>query len=87
MDSKYDIVHIQMDKRHVLFDPFIITHNVKQVYNVPYLAPRTDKRGWCVAIKTKSRGRIDSNDIEAKVAYQVKEMSYVKDIIEVKEVI
>ncbi|BAT83956.1 hypothetical protein VIGAN_04120600, partial [Vigna angularis var. angularis] len=76
-----------MDKRYVLFDPFIIAHNVQQVYYVPYPTSRTDKRGWCVAIKTKPRGRIDSNDVEADVPYQVEEMSHVNDIIEVEEVV
>ncbi|WVZ25292.1 hypothetical protein V8G54_003836 [Vigna mungo] len=71
VDSKYGIVDIQMDKRYVLFDPFIIAHNVEQ----------------CVAIKTKPRGRIDSNEVEAEVPYQVEEMSHVNDIIEVEEVI
>ncbi|XP_052722652.1 uncharacterized protein LOC128197658 [Vigna angularis] len=87
VDSKYGIVDIRMDKRYVLFDPFIIAHNVQQVYYVPYPTSRTDKRGWCVAIKTKPRGRIDSNDVEADVPYQVEEMSHVNDIIEVEEVV
>ncbi|BAT81821.1 hypothetical protein VIGAN_03171000 [Vigna angularis var. angularis] len=76
-----------MDKRYVLFDPFIIAHNVQQVYYVPYPTSRTDKRGWCVAIKTKPRGRIDSNDVEADVPYQVEEMSHVNDVIDVEEVV
>ncbi|KOM57754.1 hypothetical protein LR48_Vigan11g078700 [Vigna angularis] len=76
-----------MDKRYILFDPFIIAHNVEQVYYVPYPASRTDKRGWCVAIKTKPRGRIDSNEVDAIEPYQVEEMSHVNDIIQVEEVI
>ncbi|WVZ13964.1 hypothetical protein V8G54_011530 [Vigna mungo] len=75
----------RVDSKYVLFDPFIIAHNVEQVYYVPYPAPRTDKRGWCVAIKTKPRGRIDSNEVESEVPYQVEEMSHVNDIIEVEE--
>ncbi|WVZ16156.1 hypothetical protein V8G54_009138 [Vigna mungo] len=66
---------------------FIIAHNVEQVYYVPYPVSRTDKQGWCVAIKTKPRGRIDSNEVEAEVPYQVEEMSHVNDIIEVEKVI
>ena len=87
VDSKYGTVDIRMDKRYVLFDPFIIAHNVQQVYYVPYPASRTDKRGWCVVIKTKPRGRIDSNDVEVEVPYEVEEMSHVNEIIEVEEVI
>ncbi|WVZ15584.1 hypothetical protein V8G54_013150 [Vigna mungo] len=85
VDSKYGIMDIRMDKRYVLFDPFIIAHNVEQVYYVPYPASRTDKRGWCVAIKTKPRGHIDSNEIKAEVPHQMEEMSHVNDIIEVEE--
>ena len=51
VDFKYDIVDIRMDRRYVPFDPFIIAHNVRQVYYVPYPTSRRDKRGWCVAIK------------------------------------
>ncbi|XP_052724112.1 uncharacterized protein LOC128193952 [Vigna angularis] len=87
VDSKYGTVDIRMDKRYILFDPFIIAHNVEQVYYVPYPASRTDKRGWCVAIKTKPRGRIDSNEVDAIKPYQVEEMSHVNDIIQVEEVI
>ena len=87
VDSKYGTVDIRMDKRYVLFDPFIIANNVQQVYYVPYPASHTDKRGWCVAIKTKPRGRIDSSDVEVEVPYQVEEMSHVNEIIEVEEVI
>jgi len=81
VDSKYGTVDIKMDRRYVLFDPFIIAHNVQQVYYVPYPASGTNKRGWCVAIKTKCRGYIDSSDVEAKVSYQVKEISHVNEII------
>ena len=56
-----------MDRRYVPFDPFIIAQNVRQVYYVPYLTSRRDKHGWYVAIKTKPRGRIDSNDVEVEV--------------------
>ena len=73
VDSKYGIVDIRMDRIYVQFDPFIITHNVRQVYYVPYPTSCRDKRGWCVAIKTKPRGSIDSDDVEVEVPYQVDE--------------
>ncbi|XP_029126265.1 uncharacterized protein LOC109793794 isoform X1 [Cajanus cajan] len=84
IDPKYNIVDIKMDRRYQLFDPFIIAHNVRQVYYVPYPATRRDKRGWCVAIKTKPRGRIESNDIEHDVPYQVDEMLHANEVIEVE---
>ena len=56
VDSKHSIVDIRMDRRYVPFDPFIIAQNVRQVYYVPYLTSRRDKRGWYVAIKTKPKG-------------------------------
>lgn len=34
-----------------------------QVYYVSYLATQMDKCGWCVAIKTKSRDHIESDDV------------------------
>ena len=85
MDSKYGIMDIRMDRRNVSFDPFIIPHNVQQVYYIPYPTTCRDKRGWYIAIKTKPRGRIDSDDVEVKVSYQVDEMSQVNEVIEVEQ--
>jgi len=66
-------------------NPFIIPHNVRQVYYIPYPTSRRDKRGWCIAIKTKPKGRIDSDDVEVEVPYQVDEMSHVNEVIEVEQ--
>jgi len=87
MDSKYGIVDIRMDRRYMPFDPFIIAHNVRQVYYVSYPISRTKKRGWCVAIKTKPRGRIDSDDVEVEEPYQFNEMSHMNEVIEVEQVL
>ena len=40
VDPKYGIVEILMDRSYNLFDPFISTHNVRQVFYVSYLATR-----------------------------------------------
>ena len=53
---------------------------------MPYLATRGDKRGWCIAIKTKPRGYIESNHVEDDVPYQVEEMSHVNEVIEVERI-
>lgn len=45
------------------------------------------ERSFCVEIKTKPRGRIDSNEVEVKVPYQVEEMSHVNNDIKVEKVI
>ncbi|CAK8569514.1 unnamed protein product [Lathyrus sativus] len=36
IDKKYNIVDIRMDRRYKEYDPFIMSHIVKQVYYVPY---------------------------------------------------
>ena len=74
MDPKYNIVDIHMSSRYQPFDPFILTNNVRQVNYVKYLASQIDKCGWCVAIKIKPRGRIETNEVEKNVPYQVNEM-------------
>ena len=79
-------MEIRMDKRYNLFDPFISAHNVRQVYYVPYPATRRDKRGWCVAIKMKPRGYIESDHVQDDVPYQVEEMSHVNEVIEVESI-
>ncbi|XP_017428832.2 uncharacterized protein LOC108336898 [Vigna angularis] len=87
VDPRYNIVEIQMTSRYRPFDPFILALNVRQVYYVSYPAFRNiDKRGWCVAIQTKPRGRIKSNDDEDDIPFQVDEMTHGNEIIEVEGV-
>ena len=76
-----------MEKRYLPFDPFILAHNVRQVYYVPYPSSRKDKKGWCVAIKTKPRGHIESLDMEDDVPYQIDEMTHVNEVIEVEGIL
>lgn len=83
LNPKCNTVDIQMNRRYQLYDPFIMAENVRQVYYVPYPSTR---KGWCVAIKTKPRGRIEASDVEDDVPYQVDEMSGVNEVIEVEEV-
>ena len=75
-----------MDKRYNMFDSFVSAHNVRQVYYVSYPATRRDMRGWCAAIKTKSRVYIESNNVQENVAYQVDEMSHINKVIEVENI-
>jgi len=69
-----------------LFDPFINAHNLRQVYYVSYPATRRDKRGWCVAIKMKPKGYIESDHVQDDVPDQVEEMSHVNEVIEVESI-
>jgi len=84
VDPKYNIVDIHMTSRYQPFDPFISAYNVRQGYYVQYPPSRKDNRGWCVAIKTNSRGRIKSNEVEDDVPYQVDEMPHGNEVIEVE---
>ena len=86
MNPKYDTVEIWMDKRYNLFDPFASAHNVRQMYYVPYPTTRRDKGGWCVAIKMKSMGYIESDHVQDGVPYQVGEMSHANEVIEVESI-
>ncbi|KAI5401114.1 hypothetical protein KIW84_065814 [Lathyrus oleraceus] len=36
IDKRYNIVEIRIDRRYKEYDPFIISHIVRQVYYVPY---------------------------------------------------
>jgi len=86
VDPKYNIVDIHMTSRYQPFDPFILAYNVRQVYYVQYPPSQKDNCGWCVTIKTKPRGRIESNEVEDDIPYQVDEMSHVNEVIEVERV-
>ena len=70
-----------------MFDPFIMAQNVRQVYYVHYPSTQRDKQGWCVAIKTKSRGHIEADELQEEVAYQVDEMSHVNVVNEVEPIL
>jgi len=83
VDPKYGVVDIHIEKRYLPLDPFNLAHNVRQVYYVPYLSSRKNKKGWCVAIKTKPRSHIESLDMEDDVPYQIDEMAHVNEVIEV----
>jgi hypothetical protein len=84
-DSKTNTVDIKMNRHYPLFDPFAMAHNVRQVHYVPYPSTKKDKRGWCVAITTKPRGRIEKNEIDdEEEPYQEDEMSNVDDVIGVE---
>ena len=86
MDPRYKIVDIHMSSRYQPFDPFILANNGRQVYYVPYPPSRKENHGWCAAITTKPRGRIESNEVEEDVPYQVDEMSHANEVIEVEGV-
>jgi hypothetical protein len=74
-----------MNRRYQLFDPFAMAHNVRQVCYVPYPSIKVDKRGWCTAITTKPRGRIEKDGIdEDDHPYQIDEMTNVDDVIAVE---
>lgn len=81
-----DTVDIRVDKKYKVYDPFIMAHNVRQVYYVPYPPTVPRKRGWSVAIKTRPRGRIETAERNEEVAYQNDEMSHVNEIIDVEQV-
>ncbi|KAK2450060.1 zinc finger protein [Trifolium repens] len=84
-NSKTNTVDIKMNRRYQLFDPFAMAHNVRQVYYVPYPSIKVDKRGWCTAITTKPRGRIEKDGIdEDDHPYQIDEMTNVDDVIAVE---
>jgi len=79
MDPKYNIVDIHMSSRYQPFDPFILANNVRRVNYLKYPTSQINKCGWCVAIKTKPRGRIESNEVEEDVPHQVYEMSHINE--------
>ena len=86
VDPKYGTMEIRMDKSYNLVDLFVSADNVRQVYYVPYPATRRENRGWCVAIKTKPRGYIESNHVQDDVPYKVEEMSHVNEVIGVESI-
>ncbi|CAK8530727.1 unnamed protein product [Lathyrus sativus] len=75
-----------MDQRYKEYDPFIMSHIVKQVYYVPYPSIVPHKRGWSVVIKTKPLGHIETGDLVEDVAYQVNKVEQINDTIAVEQI-
>lgn len=74
-----------MDRRYKKYDPFIMSHIVRQVYYVPYPSIVTHKRGWCFVNKTKPLDHIEIDDLVEDVAYQVDEVEQINDVISVEQ--
>lgn len=64
-----------MDQRYKEYDPFIMSDIVRKVYYVPYPSIHPRKWRWCVVIKTKQLGHIETDDPVEDVAYQDDEIS------------
>ena len=86
IDKTYGTVEIRMDRRYNEYDPFIMSHIVRQVYYIPYPSIVPRKRGWSVVIKTKPLGHIDTGDLVEDVAYQVDEVGQINDVIAVEQI-
>ncbi|CAL5213134.1 unnamed protein product [Lathyrus oleraceus] len=74
-----------MDRRYKEYDPFIMSHIVRQVYYVPHPSIVSRKQGWCVVIKTKPFGHIETGDLVEDVAYQVDE-EQINDVIAIEQI-
>ncbi|XP_058758797.1 uncharacterized protein LOC131632049 [Vicia villosa] len=83
---QYKIVNIKMDKRYRPYDPFILAQNARQVYYVPYPEMCRDMHGWCAAITTKPRGRVEIDNIEDEVPYQSDGMLPVLSSVEIESI-
>ena len=75
-----------MERKYKEYDPFIMSHIVKQVYYVPYPSIQPRKRVWCVVIKTKPLGHIETDDLVEDAAYQDDEISQINDVVEVEQI-
>ncbi|XP_059311461.1 uncharacterized protein LOC132063034 [Lycium ferocissimum] len=74
-----NIIEVKHKWRYAGYDPFLIAHNVKQMYYVPYPL-RPDKFDWWVVIKTKPIGRVEvENDLPA--AFQTDDISHVNQVV------
>ncbi|KAI5443990.1 hypothetical protein KIW84_012571 [Lathyrus oleraceus] len=85
----YELVHDYLDSENkfVLFyydwyDP----SSRGTCYYVPYPSIVPRKRGWCVVIKTKPFGHIETDNLVEDVAYQVDEVEQINDVISVEQI-
>jgi len=77
--NQYNIIEVNHTREYDRYDPFIIAHNVRQVYYAPYPL-RRNKSDWWVVIKTKPVGRVEVENV-LDVAYQ-NDISNVHQIVD-----
>ncbi|XP_058732953.1 uncharacterized protein LOC131604516 [Vicia villosa] len=87
IDKKYNTFEIRRDRKYKKYDPFIMAHNVRQVYYVPYPSITPRKREWCVVIKSNPMGHIETDELMKDVAYQHDDISPVNEVIEIEEIV
>lgn len=58
--EQYRLVEVNHTKRHLKYDPFVLSYQVSQVYYAPYSSLKRDKLQWWVVFKTKARLEIDA---------------------------
>lgn len=61
--KKYNNVEVRIDRKYKEYDPFIMAHNVRQVYYMPYPSIQPSKRGWYVVIKSNPLGYIETDGV------------------------
>ncbi|KAM3235761.1 hypothetical protein P3L10_015798 [Capsicum annuum] len=75
VDSQFGIVKVRKRGRYFKFDPFIFPQTATQVYNANHPKRKGNKADWCVVIKTKPRGAVDTR-YNLEVAYQEEQSQF-----------
>src|ERR1044072_6051591 len=75
-----------MNQRYKEYGPFKMSHIVRQLYYVLCPSFSIRKRGWCVLIKTKSPGHIETGDLMEDVAYQVDDVEQINDVVAAEDI-
>lgn len=56
----YKLVEVNRGRKYQVYDPFVLAHQVEQVYYAPYPNMKRDRDQWSVVFKTKARSTIEA---------------------------
>lgn len=58
--EQYRLVDVNHSKKYPAYDPFVLAHQVYQVYFTSYPSLKKDKSQWWAVFKTKARSSVDA---------------------------
>ncbi|XP_047314395.1 uncharacterized protein LOC124918236 [Impatiens glandulifera] len=70
LDNNYRLVEVNLKRKYLRYDPFILEQQAIQVYYSPYPSKTSRQSSWMSVCKTKARGKVEEQWTDDNVVYQ-----------------
>ncbi|XP_047309666.1 uncharacterized protein LOC124913089 [Impatiens glandulifera] len=70
MNDNYRLVEVNMKRKYLRYDPFILAQQAIQVHYSPYPSRTSRQSSWMSVCKTKARGKVEEQWTDDNVMYQ-----------------